>query len=149
MKKIHIVCYFKMISFILFLLFIFKTNVEAQPVSPQLYFCENYEDGIEIGVSSSFTTGKITVMLDLRPENRIIGVNKVFIKITKVADKDGYYPDEILIDRIPFEVGPDWDYMYFENSERIKFQEPGVFRVYCVDEGNNNIANAFLKVISK
>jgi hypothetical protein len=121
----------------------------AQPVSSQLYFCEIYSDGIEIGVSSTFTTGCVTVMLDLRPVNKIINVNKVYLKITKIADKDGYYPDEIYIDRIPFEVGPDWDYMYFENSEQLRFQEPGIYRVYCLYESGQSIADAFIKVISK
>jgi hypothetical protein len=134
---------------ILSFLFLGLNYSDAQPVSPQLYFCELYQDGIEIGVSSTFTTGCVTIMLDLRPSNKIIGVNKVFIKITKVADKDGYYPDEIYIDRIPFEVGPDWDYLYFENSERLNFQDAGIYRAYCLDESGQIIANAFLKVIPK
>jgi hypothetical protein len=139
----------KIFSLIILLLISIFQNSEAQPVSPQLYFCEQYLDGIEIGVSSTFTTGCITIVLDLRPSNEIVNVNKVYIKITKVADKDGYYPDEILIDRIPFEVSADWDYLYFENSGRLKFEEPGIYRVYCLDESGQNIANAFLKVIQK
>lgn len=135
--------------FFLFSFFFVSISSNAQPISPQLYFCELYQDGIEIGVSSTFTTGCVTIMLDLRPVNKTIGVNKVFIKITKVADKDGYYPDEIFVDRIPFEVGPDWDYLIFENSERLNFQEPGVFRVYSTYESGQIIANAFLKVIPK
>lgn len=135
--------------FFIILIFFVSINLIAQPVSPQLYFCEMYADGIEIGVSTTFTTGCVTIMLDLRPINKTIGMNKVFIKITKIADKDGYYPDEIFVDRIPFEVGPDWDYLFFENSERLNFLEPGVFRVYCLDESNQIIANAFLKVIPK
>lgn len=121
----------------------------AQPLTPQLYFCEKYSDGIEFGVNTTFATGNVVIMLDLRPINKIIGVNKVFIKITKLADKDGFYPDEILIDRIPYEVGPDWDYLYFEESERIKFNEPGVYRVYCLNENGEAISSAFLKVIQQ
>jgi|WetSurMetagenome_2_1015567.scaffolds.fasta_scaffold65969_2 hypothetical protein len=134
--------------FIFSLFFLSFTNSNAQPLSSQLYFCEQYKDGIEIGVSSTFTTGRITVMLDLRPVNKTVGVNKVFIKITKVADKNGYYPDEVYIDRIPFDVGPDWDYIYFEDHERIQFIEPGVYRVYCLNDNGEIISSAFLKVVS-
>lgn len=133
---------------ILFFISVFL-NLNAQPINSQLYFCEKYSDGIEIGVSNTFTTGWITVMLDLRPANKIIGVNKVYVKITKVADKDGYYPDEEFIDKIPFDVGPDWDYIYFEDLERIKFVEPGVYRVYCLNDNGEIIGSAFLKVITK
>jgi len=130
------------------LFFLSFENSNAQPVSSQLYFCEQYKDGIEIGVNSTFTTGRITVMLDLRPVNKTVGVNKVFIKITKVADKNGFYPDEVFLDRIPFDVGPDWDYIYFEDHERIQFTEPGVYRVYCLNDNGEIISSAFLKVVS-
>jgi hypothetical protein len=132
---------------IVLLFFSIFSNLYAQSSSAQLYFCEQYKDGKEIGVGTTFTSGWITVMLDLRPINMKINTDKVFIKITKVADKYGYYPDEINIDRIPFEVSPEWDYISFENQEQLKFKEPGIYRVFCIYENETVISSAFIKII--
>jgi hypothetical protein len=76
------------VLFVFIILFLFSLTAKAQPLTAQLYFCEKYQDGIEIGVNTTFTTGWVVIMLDLRSSNNIIGVNKVFIKITKLADKN-------------------------------------------------------------
>lgn len=69
-------------SITLFYLFILLPN--SFPQDNLLYFCEDYVNGEEVNVSNKFTTGWITVMLDLRPIGKTIGASKVFITIEKL-----------------------------------------------------------------
>ena len=54
----------------------------------KLYFCEDYKNGEEINVSERFTPGWLTVMLDLRPTGKKLGVFKVELMLTKIKDDD-------------------------------------------------------------
>jgi len=86
-------------------------NEETRTVSGnKLYFCEEYKNGKEIGVSDVFTIpsggGYLTVMIKL---DEPIGVGKVDLRISK---KTG--GTEKIIETIPFDVQPDWDYIHFD-----------------------------------
>lgn len=114
-----------------------------------LYFCEDYIDGKEIGVSSRFTPGYLTVMVDLRPENRKVGVDEVDLILTQIKDENG---DEIVeeeIDRIPFTVRAEWDFLYFQDEERLGFTRPGTYRVTLADKKGKKIASGELEVVKE
>jgi hypothetical protein len=95
---------------------------ESSVTGGRLYFCEEYKDGKEIGVSDLFTIpsagGYLTVMIKL---DKPIGVGKVDLRISK---KTG--GTEKIIETIPFDVQPDWDYIHFDE---ITFHSSGMHRV--------------------
>lgn len=95
----------------------------------KLYFCEDYSGGKEVNVSSRFTTGWLTVMVDLRPAKVEIGVKSVYLEIVKIKNADGEIIPEKFIKSIDFNVEPDFDYIYFQNKKELKFDSPGTYRV--------------------
>ena len=104
----------------------------------KLYFCERY-DGKEIGKSSKFTTGTLTVMLDLRDENKTIGVSSVDINIT---DKE----TGKAVDTYPFTVTPSWDYIHFDD---VNFKDPGKYKVSCLKKDGTVIASGEVEIVNK
>ncbi len=114
-----------------------------------LYFCEDYVDGKEIGVSNRFTPGYLTVMVDLRPENRKVGVDDVDLILTQIKDENGDEIAEKEIDIIPFTVRAEWDYLYFQDKERLGFKLPGTYRVTLADKNGKKIASGEVEVVKK
>lgn len=87
----------------------------------RLYFCEKYnfdKDECE-GKSSKYSTGSLTVMLDMRPSKKTVGTEKVNINITNLNTGKVY-------ETYPYDTREDMDYVYFEN---VNFKTPGKFRV--------------------
>jgi hypothetical protein len=132
---------------ILSALFCSFNNSFAQQNLPHLYFCEQYINGEEINVANTFTYGWLTVMLDLRPANETFNTSVVYVKIDKVADKNGFYSPEIFIDSIEFNVEPDWDYTYFTDESNLVFREAGVYRISVITDYGGRIASSFLKIM--
>lgn len=95
----------------------------------KLYFVEDYKDGKEINKSEKFSPGWLTVMVDLRPTGKKIGVGKVELRIVKVRDEDGNKISEKIIDTVPFDVQADWDYTFFKDKDKIGFKTPGTYKV--------------------
>src|SRR5207247_21095 len=88
-----------------------ETKKESSSVAGgSLYFVEEYKDGKEISKTDVFTIpsggGYLTVMIKL---DKPIGVGKVDLRISK---KTG--GTEKIIETIPFDVQPDWDYIHFD-----------------------------------
>jgi hypothetical protein len=106
----------------------------------KLYFCENY-DAVkgEIGESSKFTTGTLTVMVDLRPSKTKIGVSDVNINITNKASGE-------VIETLPFTVQPSMDYIYFNE---VAFSKPGTYRVSCLKKDGTVIATGEVEIVNK
>lgn len=115
----------------------------------KLYFCEDYVGGKEINVSEVFTPGWLTVMVDLRPAGKKIGVGKVELRLTKIKDEYGERISERIINTIPFEVQPDWDYTYFQDRKNLKFTSPGYYKVTLQKVDGTPIVSGEVKVISK
>ena len=107
-----------------------------------LYFCEDYVDGEEIGVSKRFTPGWLTVMVRT---DEPIGVGKVELRIVKLRD-DG---TEKIIDTVPFDVQADWDYTYFQDKDRIAFRTPGEYKVTLQKVDGTPIVSGEVTVIPK
>jgi hypothetical protein len=133
--------------FILFaIISIFSKTATAQQDVPHFYFCESYENGEEKNVSNTFTTGFLTAMLDLRPMGTTIGETDVALEITMIADANGFYQTEQVLDVVKFTVDPSWDYIFFTDTENLKFDKPGVYRVMLMKEPNTQIANGIVKI---
>jgi len=106
----------------------------------KLYFCEKYDPVKgEIGESSKFTTGTLTVMVDLRPTKTKVLVTDVNINITDKATGEP-------IETLPFTVRPDMDYIYFNDVE---FAKPGKFRVSCLKKDGTVIATGEVEIVNK
>ncbi|HEX2788124.1 MAG TPA: hypothetical protein VHP32_09480 [Ignavibacteria bacterium] len=103
-----------------------KNNTSAGTVSGKLYFCEDYKNGEEIGVSDRFTPGWLTVMVKT---DEPLGVSKAELRLSKVADANGDKISEQIITTIPFDIQPNWTYTYFQDKDKLKFSSPGTYRV--------------------
>ena len=105
----------------------------------KLYFCEEYKNGKEIGVSDVFTIpsggGYLTVMIKL---DEPIGVGKVDLRISK---KTG--GTEKIIETIPFDVQPDWDYIHFDE---VTFKSAGMHRVTLMKADGTPIASGDIQI---
>lgn len=103
----------------------------------RLYFCEEYRGGKEIGVSDLFTIpsggGYLTVMIDMRPSGQTIGVGKVDLRITRLAGGS-----EKIVETIPFDVQPDWDYIHFDE---ITFKQAGTHKVTLMKKDGTPICS--------
>jgi len=105
----------------------------------KLYFCEEYKNGKEIGVSDVFTIpsggGYLTVMIKL---DEPIGVGKVDLRISK---KTG--GTEKIVETIPFDVQPDWDYIHFDE---VTFKSAGMHRVTLMKADGTPIASGDIQI---
>lgn len=126
-----------------------ETKKETKTTEGKLYFCEQYRNGEEIGVSKRFTPGWLTVMVDLRPAGKTLGTGKVELRISKIKDEDGNEISEKIIKTVPFSVQSDWDYTYFEDHENIKFKTPGTYRVVCQKVDGTPIVSGEVEVVAK
>ncbi len=83
----------------------------------KLYFCEQYLNGEEVGVSKRFTPGWLTVMLDTRPAGTKLGTGKVELRLSKIKNASGEEISEKILKTVPFDVQADWDYTYFTDKK--------------------------------
>lgn len=126
-----------------------KSTTKETTSEAKLYFCEDYKNGEEINVSERFTPGWLTVMVDLRPAGKKLGVGKVELRLTKIKDADGNKISEKIIDTVPFEVEANWDYTYFKDTDRLKFKSPGVYKVTCQKVDGTPIVSGEVTVVPK
>ncbi len=130
-----------------------KTETETKETSNQkegqakLYFCEQYKNGEEIGVSSRFTPGWLTVMVDTRPAGTKLGTGKVELRLSKIKDGAGKSISEKILKTVPFDVQADWDYTYFTDKNDLKFDSPGTYRVVCQKKDGTPIASGEVEVV--
>lgn len=120
---------------VLFLVVVSCSKLKDLAGGDKLYFCEKYTTK-EIGESSKFTTGTITVMLKL---SKPIGVTSVDVNVTDVASGKA-------VDTFPFTVQSSWDYIHFDDVE---FKEPGKYKVSCLKKDGTVIATNEVEIISK
>lgn len=124
-----------------------ESSSEKKEGETKLYFCEQYKNGEEIGVSSRFTPGWLTVMVDTRPAGTTLGTAKVELKLSKIKDGAGNSISEKILKTIPFEVQASWDYTYFTDKKNLKFDSPGTYRVVCQKKDGTPIAEGEVEVV--
>jgi hypothetical protein len=119
-----------------------ETKKETTSTGGRLYFCEDYIDGEEIGVSERFTPGWLTVMVKT---DEPLGVGKVELRIVRIR-KDG---TEKIMDTVPFDVQADWDYTYFQDKKRIAFKSPGDYKVTLQKVDGSPIVSGEVTVVPR
>ena len=144
MKKIP----FLLVFLIFYCLLGFKTTSYAQNKA-LLYFCEDYIDGNEINVSEKFSTGWLTVMVDLRPAGRTFGVSNVQLKLIQIKDAQGNRISDKVIKTVPFDVSSDWDYVFFKDEENLSFDAPGTYKVICQKVDGTSIVSGVVIIVSE
>ncbi len=92
----------------------------------KLYFCDEYtESGREVGVSDVFTIqrrgGYLVVMVELRPAKATVGTGKVELRIVRYEGSK-----EKIVETLPFDVQPDWDYIHFDE---VTFYKDGDYKL--------------------
>jgi hypothetical protein len=119
----------------------FVSFSQSQPV---LYFCERYDsERGEINVSDRFTTGYLTIMVRSTYE---LDLEECYIQFdiwNPITEEFEYYK------KFEYTVSPDMNYIYFEKNESsdLKFEEPGFYRVYLLDERDKTVASALIEII--
>ncbi len=123
------------------------TDNSSSSGDAKLYFVEDYKDGKEINKSEKFSPGWLTVMVDLRPTGKKIGVGKVELRIVKVRDEDGNKISEKIVDTVPFDVQADWDYTFFKDKDKISFKTPGTYKVTMQKVDGTPICSGEVEVV--
>ncbi len=137
-------------TYLALLLFIIGFGAISSPIlaqsEPVMYFCEKYDsrDG-EIGVSDRFTTGYITVMVKCDYELRLRDVHIQFDQYNERSGKFEYYK------KFDYTIEPDMKYVYFSrNSDSdLEFEDPGIYRVFLLDNRDKTIASALIEIIRR
>lgn len=134
----------KSLLFIITVLFIliFKADSYAQTY-PILYFCENYSERGEVGVSDRFTTGYLTVMVKA---DGPLGLRDCSIQMDKYNSSTGKF---VFYKKFNYVVEPDLKYVYFaKNSESdMSFEETGIYRVFLLDQNDRTVASGLVEII--
>ena len=132
----------RILSIVFMLMFVFGIMSATWAQSgPFMYFCEKYDKG-ETGISDRFTTGYITVIVICK---HALGLTDVTIQFDKYNIKTGnfeYYKD------FPYTISPDMDFIYFEGND-LSFDEPGIYRVFLLNEKRKTVTSALIEIVSK
>ena len=129
---------------VLLLILFGMTKISFSQSNPVLFFCESYDPAYgEVGVSDRFTTGYLTVMIIADDP---LGLSKCSIQYDKLnfySGKFEYYK------KFNFVVQPDMNYIYFSKNENadMKFEEPGIYRVFLLDSYDKTVASALIEII--
>lgn len=140
MKKVHS-------AFFVFFLLVFlgfKMEVFAQEF-PVMYFCEKYGKNGEVGISDRFTVGYITVVVKSDYKLNLRSVHVEFDKYDCRKDEFSFYK------KFDFTLEPDMKYVYFSKNDEsdMSFDEPGFYRVFLLDDGDETVASALVEIIDK
>ena len=128
--------------FAVLFLFAFKATSYAQQY-PVLYFCEKYGNDGEVGVSDRFTTGYLTVMVKA---DGPLGLRDCSIQMDKYNPSTStfkYYK------KFKYNVEPDMKYVYFAKNDEsdMSFEEPGIYRVFLLDQNDRTVASGLVEII--
>ena len=121
------------------------TTVFAQN-EPVLYFCEKYDSKKgEVGVSDRFTTGYLTVMVKSDYELDLENVHIQFDRLNERSKKFEFYK------KFDYVIEPEMSYVFFAKNDDsdLKFEEPGFYRVFLLDDNDKTVASALIEIIPK
>lgn len=133
---------FVLFAFLFAIVFGVNQNLFAQN-EPVLYFCEKYGNNGEVGVSDRFTTGYLTVMVKCDYALELDDVSIQFDKYNTRTKEFEFYK------KFAYSVDPDMKYIYFSKNEEsdMKFEEPGFYRVFLLDDRDKTVASALIEII--
>lgn len=119
-------------------------NILAQN-EPVLYFCEKYGKNGEVGVSDRFTTGYLTVMVKCDYALDLEDCSIQFDLYNPRTKEFEYYK------KFSYVVEPDMKYIYFAKNDEsdLKFEDPGFYRVFLLDDRDKTVASALIEIIDK
>ncbi|MCZ6703142.1 MAG: hypothetical protein O6940_08885 [Ignavibacteria bacterium] len=138
MKRIHLFLMFAL----LFSFFVMHSTLFAQN-EPVMFFCEKYNRNGEVGISDRFTTGYLTVMVKA---DYALGLDDVAIQL----DKYNYRSDEFeYYKKFYYTIETDMKYVYFSKNDEsdMEFEDPGIFRVFLLDNRDRTVASALIEII--
>ena len=118
-----------------------STRAQSEPV---LYFCESYDSNSgEIGVADRFTAGYLTVMVKCDNPLWLEDVSIQFDKYNYRTGKFDYYKN------FHYNIDKDMKYVFFEKNDEsdLKFEEPGFYRVFLLDENGKTVASSLVEII--
>jgi len=121
----------------------FASTALAQS-EPVLYFCEKYDDDDgEVGVSDRFTTGYLTVMVKCATR---LNLEDCHIQFDRYNSRTG---DFEFYKKFDYTVEPDMKYIYFRKNDEsdMKFDKPGFYRVFLLDDDDKTVASALIEII--
>ena len=118
-----------------------KMEVMAQS-EPVLYFCEKYDKG-EIGVKDWFPAGKITVVVRC---DHALGLTEARLQFDKYDCSTGKFDYYTVFD---YDVDPGMSYIFFSDTDSndLKIEDPGFYRVFLLDKNDNTVASAMIEII--
>lgn len=130
-------------AFFLFAVFFMMNSAVLAQSEPVLYFCEKYGRNGEVGVSDRFTTGYLTVMVKCEYALDLEDVSIQFDKYNERSGKFEYYK------KFDYVVEPDMSYIFFAKNDEsdLKFEEPGFYRVFLLDDRDKTVASALIEII--
>lgn len=129
--------------FLLMVLFGSNTQVFAQS-EPVLYFCDRYDDDDgEVGVRDRFSVGPITVMVKCATSLKLTDCHIQYDKINPETGKSKFYK------KFDFVIERDMKYVFFKKSSDndMRFDDPGIYRVFLLDDDDKTIASALIQII--
>jgi hypothetical protein len=110
----------------------------------KLYFCEEYSNGTETGVSDVFIIGTnggyFTCMIDMRGTGRTIGVSSIKLKITKAGSTK-------VISNESWDIQSDWDYIFLDKF--YVFYSAGDYTVTATTADGSYIASGDVTIKMK
>lgn len=130
-------------AFFLFaVFFMMNTSILAQS-EPVMYFCDRYGRNGEVGVRDRFTAGYVTVMVKCDYALDLEDVSIQFDKYNERSGKFEYYKN------FDYVVEPDMSYIFFAKNDEsdLKFEEPGFYRVFLLDDRDKTVASALIEII--
>jgi hypothetical protein len=110
---------------------------------PVLYFCEKYGNDGEVGISDRFTTGYLTVMVKCDYALGLKNVSIQFDKYNATSKTFEYYK------KFAYVIEPTMKYVYFakNSTSDMKFSDPGIYRVFLLDENGGTVASSLIEII--
>ena len=132
---------------VLLFMFLFmglRAEVFAQE-QPVLYFCEKYGKNGEVGISDRFTTGYLTVVVKSDYKLNLTDVHIQFDKYNFRKEKFEFYK------KFDYTLEPDMKYVYFSKNDEsdMKFEDPGFYRVFLLDDEDETVASGIVEIIEK
>lgn len=133
---------FLLFSFLFVLMLGAASSILAQ-AEPVLYFCEKYGKNGEEGVSDRFTTGYLTVMVKCDYPLDLKDVSIQFDRYNPRTRKFEFYK------KFNYTVERDMNYIFFTKNDEsdMKFEDPGFYRVFLLDNRNKTVASSLIEII--